>query len=606
MRLRSMVSSVVMATVIATGVSVVISQDALAAGKVKRTEYRQGILGKVIVNPYKVAPLTAIIDRKGNHSTDIKVTVLGKPNGGVDITYNVSDDALLHHDGIPVFGLYEGYLNQVQVDYKLDGKSVSEVYKIRTNPFQARLYDGRFEGKPKIEAKKLNPAFKDRLYLTTFMADARTVDWGWIRNSGHGHDKVVHGAGEWQQPTEVYMFDTQGEIRWYLDTYKFYDEYGRSIDDLGRMMSMHFFEDGDLLLHQAQKYYRLSMLGEMAYERKLPRGYVDISHEVTPMPNGHVLLRVAKKDYAIPGTKDYATTIRDVIIEVDNGGKLVQEWDFNKIMDKDVFRDNLFKALDPKAVCLNIDMNAEHIEIDDSKKTPYGDNPTTGTGHNWAHINSISYIPEDDSIIASLRHQGIVKVGRDMKIDWILAPNVGWSKKNSAKILTPVDKKGKKLDCEGAKCENTEFDWPWSQHTVWRSTHGKNDKRFTTISVFDNGDGRGMEQPAFSTDKYSRGVEFTIDEKNMTVTQNWEFGKERGFDFYSVVTSNTQYEEDTKTYHIFSADTNLLTKNRTVGVLVEVDPKDNNVELEMNISVDKKPGAFYRTEIVRPNKLFKF
>ncbi|MDI8107056.1 SDR family NAD(P)-dependent oxidoreductase, partial [Salmonella enterica subsp. enterica serovar Anatum] len=41
------------------------------------------------------------------------------------------------------------------------------------------------------------------------------------------------------------------------------------------------------------------------------------------------------------------------------------------------------------------------------------------------------------------------------------------------------------------------------------------------------------KQPAMPSMKYSRGVEYQIDEKNMTVSQMWEYGKERGFDWYS-------------------------------------------------------------------------
>ena len=37
--------------------------------------------------------------------------------------------------------------------------------------------------------------------------------------------------------------------------------------------------------------------------------------------------------------------------------------------------------------------------------------------------------------------------------------------------------------------------------------------------------------------KYSRFVEYKIDEKKGTVQQVWEYGKERGYDFYSPITS---------------------------------------------------------------------
>ena len=48
------------------------------------------------------------------------------------------------------------------------------------------------------------------------------------------------------------------------------------------------------------------------------------------------------------------------------------------------------------------------------------------------------------------------------------------------------------------------------------------------VSVFDNGDGRGMEQPALPNMKYSRAVVYKIDQKKMTVQQVWEFGQGEG------------------------------------------------------------------------------
>lgn len=82
-------------------------------------------LGNVIVNPYGYSPLTAVINRNTKQPTDIKVTVKGKPNGGIDITYDVGRSTLLSNDGIPVFGLYPDYRNTVVVSYKLDGKKIT-------------------------------------------------------------------------------------------------------------------------------------------------------------------------------------------------------------------------------------------------------------------------------------------------------------------------------------------------------------------------------------------------------------------------------------------------------------------------------------------------
>ncbi len=594
--LKNMVSSVAIAAIVSTGLSVVLSQDLNAAVIDRKVNY-QGQLGRVILNPYKVAPLTAVIDRAGKDPKEIKVTVKGKEGGGIDVSYKVDEASLLNHDGVPVFGLYDGYLNTVIVEYKLDGKAVTDTYKILTNPFQARITDGLKQGKPTVEVKKVAPGFENRLYGVVLMGNADNKEWAWV-----AADKI-HGSGEWNEPAEFYMIDTKGEIRWYLDTEQFYDKNGRNIDDTGRIMSFYQLKNGDLLFGQAQKYFRYSVMGEVAFNRKLPRGYVDLSHEVLPMDNGHILLRVGKKDYNIPGTKDVRNTVRDHIIEVDEAGRVVEEWDMNEIMGKNVWRKDLIVALDQRAVCLNVDMNADqHVEI--KEEMPYGDKAVTGTGRNWAHINSISYDKQDDSIILSFRHQGVVKVGRDKKVKWILATPEGWSNDLQAKVLKPVDAKGKAIKCEMGKCENSNFDWTWTQHTAWLSPRTKNDGNIKTLSVFDNGDGRGLEQPAMVTMKYSRAVEYTINEKDMTVQQTWEFGKDRGFEWYSAVTSNTEYMADKGTYNILSGNTGLLTKEPTKAVINEVDPKTNEVKVEITLSTDKKPGIFYRGHVIHQETLF--
>ena len=81
----------------------------------------------------------------------------------------------------------------------------------------------------------------------------------------------------------------------------------------------------------------------------------------------------------------------------------------------------------------------------------------------------------------------------------------GWQAKWSDKVLTPVDKDGKPLKCQQGKCEGTNFDWTWTQHTAFR-IDSKSDKRFVYVTAFDNGDGRGLEQPALPEMKYSRAV----------------------------------------------------------------------------------------------------
>lgn len=181
-----------------------------------------------------------------------------------------------------------------------------------------------------------------------------------------------------------------------------------------------------------------------------------------------------------------------------------------------------------------------------------------------AHVNSAVYDASDDSIIISSRHQSaVIKIGRDKKVKWILGSPEGWTGELAKKVLTPIDAEGKKIDCgeSGSKCpgyvnDDEAFDWTWTQHTAYVIPE-KSKKGELHVSVFDNGDSRGMEQPALPSMKYSRAVEYIINEENGTVEQIWEYGKNRGFDWYNPITSVVEYQPDTDSMMIYSATAGL-------------------------------------------------
>ncbi|VCY17271.1 Arylsulfate sulfotransferase AssT [Escherichia coli] len=82
--------------------------------------------------------------------------------------------------------------------------------------------------------------------------------------------------------------------------------------------------------------------------------------------------------------------------------------------------------------------------------------------------------------------------------------------------------------------------------------------------------------------KYSRFVEYKIDEKKGTVQQVWEYGKERGYDFYSPITSIIEYQADRNTMFGFGGSIHLFDVGQpTVGKLNEIDYK---VKVEIDVS----------------------
>ena len=512
----------------------------------------QGKLGEIIVNPYKIAPLTAIIKNGGYELTEATVRIVPKKDGQ-EIKYKVSRSELLTHAGIPVFGLYPDYNNTVEVTYtrKFNGKSekISEKYTIYTAPVyhevngDPTLTHNMFE----TEVVKMDPKFSDRLYLVNNLMQQYAKATRMIWNNPNG------GAMEWNFYPMNAIIDTRGEVRWYMHVEPIYDV--EQMYRSGVMMGFQQDEDGNITWGYGQRYVKYDLMGREIFNRRLPSGYIDFSHSLDNAQNGHMLIRAASGDYRRPDNKR-VRTVRDVIVEVDGNGKVVDEFRLWEILDP--YRDNVMKVLDQGAVCLNIDasqagktLSAEDIaKLDASDK--FGDIVGTGPGRNWAHVNSVDYDPTDDSIIISSRHQSaIVKIGRDKKVKWILGSPEGWKKPWADKLLTPVDAKGNKLKITGSEVEG-DFDFTWTQHTAFR-IDSKSNADVLYLSVFDNGDARGMEQPALPEMKYSRAVIFKIDQKKRTVEQIWEYGKDRGFAWYSPVTSLTQYEPDKDSIMVYSA-----------------------------------------------------
>ena len=147
---KNFFGSIVLAAALASGAFIAVPQTA-SAGVLAHQVKTQGELGSVFINLYDVAPLTAIIDRVGKDIKDIHVRVLGKPNGGIDIAYNVSEHALLTHDGVPIWGLYPDYLNEVEVSYVFNGEKKVEKYKIYAQPIVTYSRDYRFSHMQKMK-----------------------------------------------------------------------------------------------------------------------------------------------------------------------------------------------------------------------------------------------------------------------------------------------------------------------------------------------------------------------------------------------------------------------------------------------------------------------
>lgn len=400
----------------------------------------QGHIGEVIVNPYNVAPLTAVIRDGGYKLDDVTVKILPKPNGRT-IEYKVSKRQLKTHAGVPVFGLYQDYLNTVEVSYTRTFQGKAEKFTDRYQFYAPSIYT-RSNGMPNqrrpftVEVQKVDPEFADRLYLVDAQLNSvapQGARFTWNNPSG--------GALEWAYNTNVGIIDTAGEVRWWLFDTLIGDPENPWYS--GYFMGFQQTKDGALTWGFGQRYVKYDLMGREIFNRRLPSGYSDFSHSFDNAQNGNSLLRVAAFDYRRADNKR-VHTVRDVIVEIDPNGGVVDDWRLAEILDP--YRSNVIKALDQGAVCLNIDASkaGQTLSAEDLAKQEqegvFGDVAGVGPGRNWAHVNSVDYDPTDDSIIISSRHQSaVIKIGRDKKVKWILSSPEGWREGWADKVLTPVD-----------------------------------------------------------------------------------------------------------------------------------------------------------------------
>ena len=224
--------------------------------------------------------------------------------------------------------------------------------------------------------------------------------------------------------------------------------------------------------------YEMDMLGKIYVEYSLPGGY---HHDYYEMPNGNIL--VASDDF-----NNDSGTVEDYIVELDREtGKIVKTIDLKDILN-----------------------------MEDGKSENWVD-------YDWFHNNSVWYDEKTNSITLSGRHQdAVINIDYDTeKLNWIIGDSTNWSKEYQKYFFTP---------------EGDDFEWQWSQHAAMITPEGY-------VFIFDNGNNKSKNKDEYvdAEDGYSRGVMYKIDTEKMTIKQVFEYGKERGSEFYSPYISDVDY-----------------------------------------------------------------
>lgn len=246
--------------------------------------------------------------------------------------------------------------------------------------------------------------------------------------------------------------------------------------------------------------YEMDMLGKIYVEYSLPGGY---HHDYYEMPNGNLL--VASDDF-----NSGKGTVEDYIVELDREtGKIVKTIDLKDILN-----------------------------MEDGKSENWVE-------YDWFHNNSVWYDEKTNSITLSGRHQdAVINIDYDTeKLNWIIGDPTNWSEEYQKYFFKPV---------------GDDFEWQWSQHAAMITPEGY-------VFIFDNGNNKSKNEDEYvdAEDSYSRGVMYKIDTEKMTIEQVWEYGKERGSEFYSPYISDVDYLD--KDHYIVHS-----------GGIVYVDGKNSN------------------------------
>jgi hypothetical protein len=433
----------------------------------------------VVANPNPRAPLVAMLRFKASEPVATTVEIDdGRSSRRVSFPRGASADA-----DLPLLGLRAGTQYQFHV-------TIADARGRATNAPRAAAYStpplpsGPYEFPPyrvlRADTSKIEPGVT--LLSIRRRIPARAIDYTPIQQ------KFTTDWGI------IVALDERGDVVWYYLS----AERISGIERLRNGNILYNTEDAssaevDMLGNIVRRYYaRDRWQGPMP--GAMPLDARSLHHLPAEMPNGNFLLFTADSrvvedhflneyDPNLPRGK--RTVVGDTLVEIDRStGARVWSW-------------NAFDHLD-----------VHRIGFTDGA---YWWTRGFPGAFDWTHGNGLGYDARDDSVIFSLRNQdAIFKVDRKTgDIRWILGENTDWGALTS-KVLKPVGEP---------------FRMIYRMHNPRLTSKG-------TVVVFDNGSNqaRPPRHPIPPNEAWSRGVEYEIDEKAMTVRQVWASASEAGKD----------------------------------------------------------------------------
>lgn len=269
-----------------------------------------------------------------------------------------------------------------------------------------------------------------------------------------------------------------------------------------------------------------SLLGEKITEFKIPDNFISYQHGIYEGPQKTILLiGTFPETYALIENQKVITGY-DQIIAIDlETGKISKRWNLATILNPDRA---LYFRLSPKTQPVD-----------------------------WAHANSIQYIPEENALLISAKHIGFFKIDYDSgKLKWIATPHIllhksgadGKGPSLNHLALTAVNENNAPYpdDVQKGKKIMDSFHWPMMNHDVKQISP-------EVISIFSNNG--PLYRPDLASLSTSDVLLFSVDEKQKTISLK----KKISLSEYADIASGVTYLPKDNNLMIFSA--NLPDKN---------------------------------------------
>jgi arylsulfate sulfotransferase len=380
----------------------------------------------VVVNPYRVAPLSALVLFKTAEPLEISIHVPGKTTLA-DVDYTIKGYNTVHQ--IPVYGLYADTANLVKLTAKnKSGKVQDVVLEIQTDKLLDEIKNTSIITFPE-RAEEYQPGMN---FLSL-------IGWTWYPNA----------------------IDINGDFRWYLTLFQ------GSVYNYNKGKGLYLVRP-----YRGQYFIQSNPLGKILDVYYMP---VTTHHDIV-MTDRNTLLVCANS----------IETMEDKLYEIDRDtGETLRIIDYKDILQRTRNVSELYSNKD------------------------------------WLHLNSVVEY-QGDLIISSNFQSTVMRHSWDGTIKWILSDPKGYLERFNKYILRPIG--------EG-------FEYPYNQHSAEVLPDYDNNPDTVDIILFDNGTSRNYANAELQRQiranevveppLYSRIVHYRINEKDMTVEQIWQYGKER-------------------------------------------------------------------------------